>query len=102
MFAVTFSLIRVVGRARGQVSRTPGAAPPPGQAAAQLGFLGLLGIAVVTKVVYELAAGRTVMFDASADFVPVPLAHLVGLCFGAAVAIATVAKKRAVRQDRAA
>ena len=111
IFAVAITLIRqlpllrqsrMVGRARGQVSRRPGAAPPPRQAGARFVLLGLLGIAVVAKVVYELAAGRTVMFDASADFVPVPLAHLVGVCIGLAVALSTVAKKRLVRQDRTA
>ncbi|MBW2276121.1 MAG: rhomboid family intramembrane serine protease [Deltaproteobacteria bacterium] len=111
MFAVSVSLLRqfpvrkqtrMEGRASGKVSRKPGAALPARQAAARIWFPSLLGIAVVGKVVYELLAGRTVMFDASADFIPVPLAHLVGVCVGAVVAIATVAKNRAVRQDRAA
>jgi len=117
VFAVTLSLFRMrgragsrqaaaparmAGRAGGQVSRTPGAAPPPRQATAQSVLVGLLGAAVVAKVVYELAAGRTVMFDASAGFVPVPLAHLIGVCAGLVVALSKVAKNRALRQDRTA
>jgi hypothetical protein len=109
IFAVTISLIRrlpyrrqlrMVGRDGGRCPESLEAAPPPWQAAAQLWFLGLLGAAVVAKVVYELAAGRTVMFDSTADFVPVPLAHLVGICVGMAAALATFAKNRPVRQDR--
>jgi rhomboid family GlyGly-CTERM serine protease len=107
ILAVTISLFRrespvprssMRGRARGQVSRKPGVTPPPRQAVA----LGLMGLAVVAKVVYELLAGRTVMFDADAGFVPVPLAHLVGVVVGLVVAFAKVVKQRAVRQDRTA
>jgi hypothetical protein len=62
----------------------------------------LLGIAVVAKVIYEVTAGRTVMFDSPAEFVPVPAAHLVGICVGLVVAITAVAKNPPVRQDRIA
>jgi len=111
VFAVTITLFRqfpfriqsrMEGRDGGRCLESLETAPPPWQAAAQTAVVGLLGVAVLAKVVYELVAGRSVMFDASAGFVPVPLAHLVGLCLGAAVAIATVAKNRPVRQDRAA
>lgn len=91
MFGVCVSLFRRVPHV--------GAVSMEGRAGREW-LLGLLGAAVVAKVIYELLAGRTVVFDESAGFVPVPLAHLVGVCVGLAVAIGTVVKGRAVRQDR--
>ena len=45
----------------------------------------LLGFA--GKVVYEAVTGTTVFVDPGADFVPVPLAHLVGAVCGGAAAV---------------
>jgi rhomboid family GlyGly-CTERM serine protease len=65
-------------------------------------LIATFGVALVAKLIYELVAGRTVMFDEDAGFVPVPLAHLVGVVVGLIVALAKVVKQRPVRQDRAA
>jgi len=47
-------------------------------------------LAFAGKVVYEAATGATLFVDSAADFVPVPLAHLVGgACGGVAAALGT-------------
>jgi rhomboid family GlyGly-CTERM serine protease len=61
----------------------------------------LLGVGVVAKVVYELLAGHTMLFDSSADFVPLPLAHLIGALVGAAVVAARVVKTARLGHNRA-
>lgn len=58
-------------------------------------LLGALLLAFAAKVVLEAATGRALFVDASAAFVPVPLAHLVGgLCGAAAAASRLVVRGR--------
>lgn len=43
---------------------------------------GLAMTLFVTKIGFELTTGRTVFVEASVDFIPVPLAHLIGALVG--------------------
>lgn len=54
---------------------------------------GLLAV-FAAKVLFEAATGTTLFVDASAAFVPVPLAHLVGGVCGAAAAILAYRTRR--------
>jgi rhomboid family GlyGly-CTERM serine protease len=60
----------------------------------------IIGIAFAIKLLIEIATGASVFVDsAAAQFVPVPLAHLVGFAIGLFCSIAGVGRFRTPRYD---
>lgn len=54
--------------------------------------IGTIGLGFAIKIAIEIHCGTAVFVETSSDFVPVPLAHLIGACCGLATACCTAPK----------